>query len=189
MSRQMKNILILMITLLFTLGFSRVCLSNQLLVLTENSSTDLTANIGVVTKGPILNPDFWEWTPPFSQDTIQKLTLKTLVFGNTYWVEPESTPTKQLGNWLPSLIDNPISIGIHSDDDFTGLGNPFVPDGTILVGDLIYTLNDGSTITFDIQFIDKGDVAPAVPEPATMLLLGSGLIGLVGYGRKKFFKK
>jgi len=28
-----------------------------------------------------------------------------------------------------------------------------------------------------------------VPEPSTLLLLGSALIGLVGYGRKKFFRK
>ena len=40
----------------------------------------------------------------------------------------------------------------------------------------------------DIRLDQAGLVASAVPEPATMLLLGSGLIGLAGIGRKKFRK-
>ena len=34
-----------------------------------------------------------------------------------------------------------------------------------------------------------GFVATPIPEPCTLLLLGSGLIRLAGYGRKKLFKE
>jgi hypothetical protein len=153
-------------------------LATPLVVFTELSSTQLTATADGSNFGTInnLGPDSWEWIPP---DLPSDLSGFRMHDSSTYWQEPEDL-TK--GNWFGFT---PNGFMVISDFDFSGFANPSVPDGSILTDHLeVLSATAGSVAAYDVQFYDKGDVS--VPEPSTLLLVGSGLVGLCMRGIKKF---
>ena len=90
-----------------------------------------------------------------------------------------------------TLYKADTSLGVGSNTytgDFAGRGLESSEVGfldTVLVSERSIALD----FKADSSGLDQIRILTAsVPEPATMLLLGAGLIGLAAVGRKKFFK-
>lgn len=81
-------------------------------------------------------------------------------------------------NLALDLVHNPIGIPLDPIEYDTGKFADMMGSGNMNAIGGVGTPFDG--------FDDFNMTIQPIPEPATMFLLGSGLIGLVGYSRKKF---
>jgi len=96
------------------------------------------------------------------------------------WQTPESTSNSSDSVEF-IIVKGGNSFSIHQYDPaaFSGVWN---------IGYLADAGGSGSPATLSHISAYNGESTP-VPEPSTILLMGTGLLGLVGYNRKRFSKK
>jgi hypothetical protein len=161
------------------IGFYKVFTDNVWFSSTNTIHTwtfDLDANTDINAEDTINSAYFsigfydrWDWFSEESGD---------LTVGGDSWLVEEEIgflDTILAANVTGLMTDHTLAVTVNQ------ISGDFGVNFTSLFGD--YT--EFGDFTDNLS----GDVAAPVPEPSTMLLMGTGLIGLVAYGRKRFNKK
>lgn len=127
-------------------------------------------------------------------DTIQSAFMGFLVGGQT---GPDAKDKWFMANWTYDSVGSEwrfghapadgwtVKLGILRDDPLDMLRSEGILQGDFTA----YFCGTGELTLKKAFLLAKGCDTNPVPEPATMLLLGSGLVVIAGFGRKKFNNK
>jgi hypothetical protein len=138
----------------------------------EGIVTESTPFEKTITLGSTLTFDYWFVMgiapPPYNgTQSFDVLFVQDASAGFAFIGQVDSY--QDSANWMPGVLNVPGAL-----QGTTGL--------------IRFGLNDFSPDTNPTVYLNNVGGPTNVPEPSTLLLLGSGLIGLVGYGRKRMKK-
>ena len=130
----------------------------------------------------VLNPGGWNTTTQTQYDNSDPASVLFSLSSAGTVATYQNDPIRILVNFeLLSLdrLDNATGTDLNGDWDWSEGQIPWAQS---------YNLYGYETANPDVLAASGGSTSP-VPEPATMLLFGAGLVGLGAYGRKRFSKR